>query len=371
MLRIFLISTMTALMGLWVGCASVPPSVRTPAYQGMYDDLAELLERVSAGATTMPDVEARFCLRRAYDDRERAKLNSGLDSMMLVMAGVTGGFGATVGATTAAMNDTSAKKDWQIAGVASVAASAAILGLRTTLALNDLARAQRIAAANSVDAVVDIITAYALADDPKDVKEDGFHTCRDEEINVARAFPGTKNQEAAEKTVSKAAEESKAASAQVADSEAVVASTTAELQKKSVDLEAAEAKANAAKAAAAGSKKPGPALSKEAAEADTQVEALKKQVRDLEAKLKAAQEERRQKQLQAARADVEEARLRVLASSSRLRRTLLFGGKDDVDQARMDLGDSSDDLKRARKRVQLLQRATEQDEPAERPEANP
>jgi len=347
--------------GILFGCAH--KGVQTSAYEGIYDDLEKVIAEASHNSHTIQSVEAKFCLRRAFADRKDASKNSNLDSAMLVTAGLVGGFGATVGAGSAAMDESGAKKNLQIAGATTVAASAAILALRTTLALNDLARTQRIAAANSLDAAVVLVTSYALADDPKDVKDDGFHICRDEDINVARSFPGAKTQEAAEKAATKAAEEVKEATAQVAKSEATVNTTSSELNKKLADLEAAKANLIAIKKQIdLSGKKDDPVLQKKADEAQTQKESLQDSVTELKSKLDAARQDLLEKQMQVARAELQEAKAAFLASTSRLRRMLYFGTTDDVRMARDSVRLAFDDLMRGRRRVRHLQKVVDESE---------
>lgn len=129
---------------------------------------------------------------------------------MLVISGVADGAGTPTGATASAMDDTNpSRKNIGIASVTTLAAAGAILGLRTALNLHEVGRTQKVAAARDVNAAISAIEKYLLSDDPKDVADDGFNTCRDEDINIANSLPGGRATEPIEAVIAKTAQKSR------------------------------------------------------------------------------------------------------------------------------------------------------------------
>ena len=312
----------------------------------------------------MPRMKARYCLERAAESYAASKWSSGIDIGMLVAAGLTGGVGTSMGAAAAAMDDDTHKsrKDIGIASVTTIAAAGAILGLRAALNLSELGRTQRIAAARDVNAAISIIEKYALADDPKEVTDDGFTTCRDGEIDMANALPGAKAGELLEKTLTKAKEEKaeteKAAS--TAKSTEARAKTEAEANKsKVVELEktvkARRAQARNEAAAAAD-----PELQK----AEKDLAAAKAEQAELDAKAKEAERkakiEEARAQVAAAQVDVNEKRLGVVQSASQLRRAVFYLTARDVDLSLDLLKGSQQSLATSRSALAAAQKRLDQ-----------
>jgi hypothetical protein len=166
------------------------------------------------GGMRVPLMEAQFCLERAKDDIVRAGHSTAADVTLTIVgeAGLAGGAAAQAGA--AAMEGSGdAKRRLQVGGAISLAAAAGILGLRTALSFNDVARSERIAAARNVDAAIGILVRYALANDPSEVTDDEFATCRDGDIAIANSYRGGERttEESEKKQSEKAADAAKAA----------------------------------------------------------------------------------------------------------------------------------------------------------------
>jgi hypothetical protein len=294
-----------------------------------------MITTVYGDGVKLPSMRSRFCIQRATYNIDKASDNSFWDTFMLVTAGLTAGTGATLGASTAAMDDGSTKKDLQIVGAGTLAAGGAILAVRTTLALNELARTQRIAAANEIDAAIDILEKYALADDPKDVGADGFDNCRDEEVNVARAYPGARSGEAIQRLVETAKEKEEEAKTRLQDAAADVAAATDEGAAATAELQAAGEMLKSTKP------EEQPRLQVRQAAAAARAELAKRRAEVARSQLEEAQKAAKE-------ADVEARRAAFLQATYSLRRAIFYGTQADVDYSTTLVKQAAIDLDTAR-----------------------
>lgn len=254
--------------GLLVGIlttATLLPSCTPQSYTHLRDNLDALrtsvysstetdLPKTSAPAEikTLPYIEAQFCVERAVESYDASRLSFGWDITLLVVSGIGAGVGTSLGAATAAMSDTAeARDDLQIGGVTTIAAAGAILALRTALALDDVGRAQRIAAARNANAAITIIERYAVAEDPASVTQSGLEVCRDEDINIANAFPGNDAATELRRLIERSEDKKEKAKDEVASAtkkQAELPPNADPRTKKAAELEVANAKLEDAKA---------------------------------------------------------------------------------------------------------------------------
>jgi len=323
------------------GCAGTQGGVRTNAYEGVYNDLSSLTTTVYGSEMRVQTMRSNFCVRRAEYNRRKAGENSFWDTFLLVAAGVATGGGATLGATTAVMDDSGTKKDLQIDGAGTLAAGGAILALRTALSLNDLARTQRIAAANDIDTAIDILEKYVLSDDPKEVGPDGFHGCRDEEINVAHAFPDARVSGSVEKQTEEAKELKKVADAKLAEARSgeteaqrVLAVRTEAHERAQENLKHVDKDGRTATEAAS-----------------TRSGELKV---DAEIQVRKAAETRHDAEIEAAKADIAARKAEYLKLTYLLRRFVFYGTKGDVTHTGTLLDHASKDLDKAKEEYARL-----------------
>jgi hypothetical protein len=279
----------------------------------------------------MPRMKAQFCLHRALEAYNASRWSSGADISMLVVAGLGGGLGTSIGAAASAMDDTDkSRKDVGIVSVTTLAAAGAVLGLRAALNLSEVGRAQRIAAARNVATAISVLEKFALADDPKDVADDAFSSCRDEDINIANAFPGPSGAEPLEKILSKAKEEKAEtvkATSEAKTAEAQAKSAARENQAKVAELEKTVRTLHDA------SRTPEKDARVQQAEEDL------KKARAAQAELKEKEKEaKKQAELESARAevasakvDVSEGKVAVAKAGARLRRAMFYLTSREVD----------------------------------------
>lgn len=304
----------------------------------------------------LPRIKASHCLRRAVEDYRSAGHHTRADMALLIIAGVVGGTGTTLSAASAATTGPDPKQNLGIAGVSLLAAGGAVLGLRTVLNLGEAGRAQRVAAAKSVDAALTILTKYALADDPQTVEEDGFATCRDEDIAVAGAL-NLGNKVTLDQLTNQAKAEQKKADDTAVEKKQAVAKTEAGLIQSKTALAEAQKKVDglgpqlggrgarpAAPAAA-----PGEAKAKEEL-AKAQADVEEKEKANANATLDAAKAE-----LAAAQAELNVRKAHVIEAGGALRRAVYFKTSTDVDAALAAMKDAVTEVKKIRERIQHMQ----------------
>lgn len=323
-----------------LGCASTPYSYGSLRSSENIERLLKATSAYEAGPDQvfmeLPRMKAQFCLERAAEAYAASKRNLALDYLMLTGAGLGAGVGTSMGAASSAMNDKDgSRKDIAIVSVTTLAAAGALLGLRAALNLNEVARTERVAAARDVNAAISILEKYALADDPKDVGEDGFVTCRDEDVNIANAFPGSKAVEPIEKVLSKSKEE-KAEKEKVAS---VAASTEADAKAaaKGNRQKVADLEKKLQKPPTAGQRNGGASKDPQVAETERELEKAKEAQPELDAKAKEAEEkakiEAARAQVAGAQVDVNEKKGSVVAAAAQVRRAVFYLTKDDVELA--------------------------------------
>lgn len=302
----------------------------------------------------LPRIKARFCLKRAIENYFNSRWSTGMDIGMLVLAGVGGGVGTSMGAAAAAMDDSNGnRKGIGIASVTALAAAGAVLGLRAALNLNEVGRAQKVAAARDVNAAISIFERYALADDPQEVGEDGFGTCRDEDINVANALPGSKSAEPIEAVLARAKSDKaeKASEASTHEKASADARTAADGVQKRIELLKTEKESELSRSAPAVRS----TVEKTYDVAKSELETRAKELED-KAKLEAAKA-----RVATAQADVAENKVAVIHASGQLRRAIFFLTARDVqttyrilDESRAALSQSYVTLKAAKKALDTL-----------------
>jgi hypothetical protein len=310
----------------------------------------------------MPRLKARFCVQRAIEDYESSRTSTGADMTMLILAGLAGGIGSTMGATSAAMPDTyGQKKDLGIASVSLLAGAGAVLGLRAALNLNEVGRTQRVAAARSVNTAITILERYALTDDPKAVGDDGFGTCRDEDVNIANAFPGANSAAAIEQLITKAKENEKQASEDAAAAKSAETKTAnlasssrtkaSDLKKKVESLQVnVESLRDRKVAPAEVNKKAGDLEQAQKDLKQAEADAAQRDAEALKAKIDAAKAD-----LTAAQAELETIRTSVPQAGGRLRRAVFYLTAKDVELANKALDAAIKNVDTAKERVDTLQ----------------
>jgi hypothetical protein len=193
--------SLSALTRLTLACltlSSATGCLVTGAHYSLQENTNALLKVVKS-ESSLPANKAKFCLERAVLNYVSAERNSDGDRALIGMAAAVGLGGLTTQAmgaawpspTVAADANHGTKKDIEVVGTTLVAGAAGLIAVRTAFGLNDIALAKRTAAAKQVDAALIILAKYALADDPKEVVDDGFSGCRDADIDVANHFPGS------------------------------------------------------------------------------------------------------------------------------------------------------------------------------------
>lgn len=276
----------------------------------------------------IPRLKARFCLERAIENYANSRASTGFDIAMLVVSGLAGGAGTAMGAAASAMDDTNpSRKTIGVASVTTLAAAGALLGLRTALNLHEVGRTQKVAAARDVNAAISAIEKYLLNDEPKDVGDDGFNTCRDEDINIANALPGGRATEPIEAVLAKAKDDAKDKKEAASDANKTKASADTaveENEKKIKELEQSLAKAKQER---------GPA-SLEAKQTEKSLEAAKAAQPELKARAQEATEKAAIESLKAevaiAQVDLAEKRVAALQAGGQLRRALFYLTRTDV-----------------------------------------
>ena len=251
-------------------------------------------------------VEASFCLERAVESFRSSKRNQVTNDLMLGAAALTGATGLGLSAASVARRELDGIS---VAAAVTSVLPGAILGAREAFKTYEVAKARRIAAARNIEAALTILKNYALADDPADLKEDGFAVCRESDVEIANSYSGaaaadsiarpnddpeTASQEASA-AAEKAAEEKKK-EAQKADD--VVEDLQAELKVKT----------------------------KDSSESSTELtEDLKKRLEKAEQEADEANEQAKRAQREAEiRKEIASAVSEVIAAYARLRRTILF-----------------------------------------------
>lgn len=271
----------------------------------------------------IPRVKARFCLQRAIETYANSVWSTGLDITMLVLAGLGAGAGTSMGAAVAAMDEGSgSRKDIGITSVTTLAAAGAVLGLRAALNLNEIGRTQKIAAARNVNAAINIIERYALADDPGEVVDDSFGTCRDEDINIANSLPGSKAIEPVESIISRAKAEKteKTEIASTAEKESSAAKAAVESGRKKLEELASEVK-KLPPGSRGGLQPEGNLLQKSLEVAQAAQAQLETRAKEAEEKAKI---ETAKARVATAQADVAEKKAAVMQASGYIRRTVFF-----------------------------------------------
>ncbi|KYF61930.1 hypothetical protein BE11_50135 [Sorangium cellulosum] len=357
------------------------------AYYNALDDIGHIEHLISPATgedgkplpspmMELPRIKARVCLRRAIESYRAANWSTGWDMAMLVIAGGAAGVGTSLGVASSTMDDTradgtrnAAKKDLAIASVTTIAAGGAVLALRTALALDDVGRAQRIAAARDVNTAINILEKYALTDDPKDVGDDGFGACRDEDVNIANAFPGAQSAASLEKLLAKTKEEARDAAEDAAEAkaEAESAEKKAEASREDVAaLQKLQDTMHALNSPAEGTPKKGGAAATE--QTDRKIRETEKALEEAKVRQAKQEEEARKAKLDAARAAVEAARAELAAKKAtvlqvggQLRRAVFYLTRNDVELAQGGLDaaiaeaeGSRNALKAAEKRLEGL-----------------
>ena len=231
--------SMPALTGC--GAGSVP-------YEKLQANTKTLLDRARKDPT-LPGNSAMFCLERAIYNYNSADIASRWDQALLGVAGVVGAAGITSQAIGAALPEDTNKADKkraEVVGVASVAAAAGVLAIRTAAGQSEVALAKRTAAARQVDAALNMLAKYALAEDLKEVTNDGFGSCRDADIETFQAFPGAGAGDKLGKQISDAvskkdekAKEAKEAKEEAAEKSAGVVTKKKAFEKANQDLQQA------------------------------------------------------------------------------------------------------------------------------------
>jgi hypothetical protein len=309
----------------------------------------------------LPRIKAHHCLQRAVEDYRSAGHHTRGDMALLIIAGVVGGTGTTLSAAGAATSGDGPKQNLGIAGVTLLAAGGAVLGLRTVLNLGEAGRAQRVAAAKSVDAALTILTKYALADDPQTVEEDGFATCRDEDIAVANAL-NLGNKVTMDQLTNQAKAEQKKADETAVEKKQTAAKTTAGLIQSKKALGDAQKKVDDVQlkinplVAPRGGRPPAPAA--QAAEETKAKDELAKAQADVEEKEKAnanAMLDAAKAELAAAQAELAVRKVHVIEAGGALRRAVYFKTSTDVDAALAAMKDAFAEVKAIRERIKSMQ----------------
>jgi hypothetical protein len=327
----------------------------------------------------MPMEKATFCLRRAIEDYQASRGSFTADMLLLIHAGAAAGAGTTLGAASAAMADGDRKKDMGIASVTLIAAGGAILGLRTALNLNELGRAQRIGAARSVNAAINILEKYAMSDDPKTVGDDGFGTCRDADVDIANAYLPSSNAAAIEQLAAKAKTDQQSAAKDVASAKEQETKATARVKASDVKVDTATKKVGAAQAASPspiidpkGKGPPPPAVkSADLLQAEKDLAAAQEQKVQADADLQAAKLNAAKADLAEAKANIVAAKAGVLEAGGMLRRAAFYLTGRDVEQALKALKGAMDELDAARARVKVAQDRVDELAKASTPPATP
>lgn len=334
-----------------IGCASLEP------HTTLRTNTDALITRINDSANpTVPRNQALFCLDRAIENLENARNHTGLDMTLLIGSATAGLAGLTFQSLGSALPtpsdpDTGAKKGFEVAGITTLAFAAALLTVRTAAGQSDIALAQRTAAAKQVDASFRILIKYAMAEDPKEVTDDGFSVCTDADISVANAYPGAsagdelnKKLNDARAAETEAKQAAKQAEKAVMKQDEEVAEAKELVAQKQAELEAASSKVNELKTTP---------VKKDALEqAMREEEKLRAEKAAADAALTKAQasakETRDELACKAAKAETENNRLAVLTRAAELRRATFFLTKKDVEIATNELTTATEDLKQSR-----------------------
>lgn len=254
----------------------------------------------STKATKLPWAQAKFCLDRASSNLNNAKTSNSFDTLMLVAAGLTGGVGSASYAASTQVDDADRKSSWGQVGGITIAATAALLGLRTALDLGNVAKEQRTAAADQAEAAVIVLEQAALQiEAPGADAHAAWHACTEGERRVAQVLARAGAAEAIKKAIDEAKDRESEAQAK---------------------QEAAEKKRAEAIAAA-----PPVALADPVRAADAKKKSAEADVKEAEADVLLA------------KARVAEARAEVLKAGSQLRRAILYYTEFEVDASMREL----------------------------------
>ena len=286
------------------------------------------------GKMTIPYAEATFCLERAVENVRKANINQINNDLMLGAAALTGATGLGLSAAVVVKEE--------LDGVAVAAAitsvlPGAILGAREAFKTYEVAKARRIAAARDVDAAIMILKKYALADDPKEIQDDGFSICRDGDIDIANSYSGSVSVSSGNLTASSSLEkakldqqvaeekaQTKIAAAKEADKTAAVAVAENDLAQKK--LKDAEATASAAKTEVAKT-----AANEAKTDAETEADAAKdKAKKATDAAKKAQTDADDATKIAELKKEIADAMAEVISSYAQLRRSLLFLSSQEV-----------------------------------------
>jgi hypothetical protein len=336
---------------LSIGCSHTDS---LKSYKNVGDNIDKIFKKVQSESDgmTIPHAEASFCLERAYTLMQQAYRNQGFDIFFLASAGATGAAGLAAGAAAGAMDDSSRRKDVAISAAILSVLPGAIFGTREAFKTYEIAKTQRIAAARNVDAAIALLERYALAEDPKDVTDDGFSTCRDGEISIANSLPGSVTSltlKAAEEKQADAEDQKNAQDAAVEKKEAArkVKETAADAATKLASATAAYDQAITKKAASSAQ------LKTEMDTAKTQSDAAQKAATVAQSAADVAEKEAElKKEIIALKDAVSEAYARVR------RQILYISTREELDSALQLAEDSAGELKEARERLQKLSTET-------------
>jgi hypothetical protein len=355
MLAAFRRSRLGRLLSFTVVCVSLVTGCAPKSYETALQDINNLdrLLKLTAPSTStpqaqqalmeLPRMKARLCLQRAMENHRGSNWTTTVDMLMLVTAGAAAGTGTAMGAASTAMDAGDAKKDTGVVSVTLLAAGGAVLGLRAALGLNEVGRTQRIAAARSVNTAISILEKYALTDDPKDAGDDGFGTCRDEDVNIANSFPSAAAGGSIDKLVAKAKEDEKQASTDAAAAKAVEAKTEneadasrARTEKKNIEVDRLRKELDdlrASKVTAADLKK----KAEELAQAEKELAQAKADTVQQEADLQKAKIDSARAALASVQAELPLRKAAVLQAGAQLRRAVFYLTARDVDLAQKTL----------------------------------
>lgn len=328
------------------------PMSESLAYNRVKSNIDAVFSGLQFPQTSMPYIEASFCLDRAKEIMKKAWLNQGADNTFLLLAGITGATGVGLLAGAGAMDESDRRTNIAVAAAIVSVLPGAIFGTREAFKTYEVAKAQRIAAARNVDAAFKILERYALADDPRDVVDDGFATCRDGDIDIANSYPGVRASEETKKSSSRqqadAADEQSAQSVAKEKREAVK-SAVREKEDAIKEKEAAAAELKKFE------KKPAGKLSPAAVAAQDVFEAARKELVAVSNKVDSTQEEAvKAEKIAALKKEIIDLKEEVRMAYSRFRRTVLYLSTSEVKSAQALAEDATTELSETRKKLKDL-----------------